>query len=96
MLRHRRPRYAAEDLSAAAFGDVRGEALDAPQAASVAPASMPSVAAAEAPLASAPPTVEVASVAAAEVGSAPPPTAIVIEDSPPGSTLRVESRARPA
>ncbi|XXG83473.1 hypothetical protein AAC387_Pa10g1213 [Persea americana] len=86
MLRHRRPRYAAEDLSAAAFGDVRGEALDTPQAASVAPASIPSVAAAEAPLVSAPPVVEVASVTAAEVGSALPPTAIVIEDSPPGST----------
>ena len=30
MLCHRRPRFAAKDLSAAGFGDVRGEALNAP------------------------------------------------------------------
>lgn len=78
MLHHCRPRYAIEDLSAAAFGEVRGEALDAPQAASVAPASTPTIAAAE--TISAPPMVEVAPVTAAEVGSAPPPAAIIIED----------------
>ena len=41
MLRHRRQRYVAEDLSAAAFGDLRGEALDALWPAGVAPASPP-------------------------------------------------------
>ena len=40
--------------------------------------------------------VEVAPVIAAEVGSAPSPAAIVIKDSPPGSTPRVEGRARSA
>ena len=87
MLRHRHPRYVAEDFSVAAFANIRGEALDAPQSTSSAPAS-PSPAAATEP--------ETTPATVSEVGSAPPSAAIIIDDSPPSSTLRAEGRDCPA
>ena len=101
MLRHCGQRYAAEDLSAAAFGDVRGEALDPPQATSVASAAAPPVATGETPSA---PVAEMdpAAVAKAapstvvEVGSALPPAAIFVDDSPPDLTTRAGGRASSA
>ena len=96
MLRHRRPRFVAENLSVAAFGDIRVEALNAPGSSSSAPASPPpaATAVAEAPLANA---AEAPPAAAAEVGPAAAPyAAIVIDDSPLASTQRVESRQRSA
>ena len=63
MLRHRGQRYAAEDLSAAAFGDIRGEALDPLQAASIASASTSMAAEDETPVA---PVAETALAAVAE------------------------------
>ena len=107
MLCHRHQRYVAEDLSAAAFGDLRGEALDALRPAGVAPASPPPATAA---------AVEVPPATVAEVGpAAPPPAAIVteappvivaevgpatpvaieIEDSPPSLPPRAEGQERP-
>ena len=92
MLRHRGQRYVAKDLSAAAFGDFRGEALYPLQAASVASASTSTVAADDTP---ATPATEMAPAAvaganpsaAAEVGLASPPAAIVVDDSPPPTPL---------
>ena len=97
MLRHRRQCFTAEDLSATVFRDVRGEALNALQTTSDAPASLPPSAAAAAVAAPAAATVAGSTPAAvAEVGSAPPLATIIIDDSPPGSTPRAEGRDRPA
>ncbi|XXG39627.1 hypothetical protein AAC387_Pa01g0541 [Persea americana] len=98
MLRHCRQHFAAEELSVAAFGDVRGEALDAPQPASDALALPPPAATAAAVTAPAATTVARATPAAvAEVGLAPPPpAAIVIDNSPPCFSPRAEGRKRPA
>ena len=63
MLRQRGQRYAAEDLSVAAFGDIRGEALDPPQAVIVALAATPTAAAGGTPIV---PVVEMDRAAATE------------------------------
>ena len=83
MLRHRRQHFATEDLSVVTFGDVRGEALNAPQPTGDAPVLPPPATAAVA---------EATPAAVAEVGSAQPPAAIVINDSSPGSTPRAGGR----
>ena len=98
---HRRQRFAAENLLAAAFGDVRGEALDAPQFAVDAPASLTlaAVVAADAAPVTAAAVSEATPVAAAAVGIPPAslsPAAIVIDDSPPGFSPRAEGRGRSA
>ena len=94
MLGHRRQHFAAENLSVAAFGNVKGEALDAPQLAGDALASPPPTAAAAteaAPTAAA--AVDTTPVTAAAIGIPPAllsPAAIVIDDSPPGFSPRAE------
>ncbi|KAJ8631492.1 hypothetical protein MRB53_024815 [Persea americana] len=95
MLRQRGRCYAAEDLSAAAFGDIGGEVRDPPQA--VAPT--PPAFAGGTPASDAE-TVGTATTGAArpdeaEVVSAPPPAA-VMDDSPPGLAVGAGGRARSA
>ena len=51
MIRQRGQRYAAENLSVAAFGDIEGEALDPSQAVDVALAVTPSAATGGTPIA---------------------------------------------
>ncbi|XXG66533.1 hypothetical protein AAC387_Pa06g0085 [Persea americana] len=95
MLRQRGRRYAAEDLSAAAFGDIGGEVRDPPQAvAATTPASAGGTPAPDAE------TVRTAATGAAwpdaaEVASALPP-AVVVDDSPPEHAVGTGGRARSA
>ncbi|XXG90600.1 hypothetical protein AAC387_Pa12g2328 [Persea americana] len=91
MLRSRGQRFVAEDLSAAAFGDIGGETLDPLRAASVAPTTTP-LAAAEvlAPAAEMGPGAvdgaEAGPPTAVEVGTELP--AIVVDESPSDSVGR--------
>ncbi|XXG54674.1 hypothetical protein AAC387_Pa03g2493 [Persea americana] len=79
MLRQRGRRYAAEDLSAAAFGDIGGEVRDPPQAVAAAPPASPGGIPAPDAEAVSPTVVAAARPDEAEVVIAPPPavTAVV-------------------
>ncbi|XXG77668.1 hypothetical protein AAC387_Pa08g1776 [Persea americana] len=95
MLRQRGRRYAAEDLSAAAFGDIRGEVRDPPQAvAATTPAFVGGTTAPDAETVCTAAT-EAARPDAAEVASALPP-AVVMDDSPPDHAVGAGGRARSA
>ena len=97
MLRQHGQRYAAEDLPAAAFGDIGGEARDPLQAV----IAMPSAATGGTPTAPDAETICAAATkatqsTAVEVASALPPATIVVDDSPPDRVTRAGGRARSA
>ena len=101
MLRQRGQRYAAEDLSATTFGDIRGEALDPPQAIIVALAATPTAAVGITPVVPVAETNRAAATeathpTAVEVASAPPPVTIFVDDLPPDHATRAGGRARSA
>ncbi|KAJ8617668.1 hypothetical protein MRB53_013854 [Persea americana] len=96
MLRQRRQRYAAEDMSASAFGDIEGEVRDPLQAM----AAMPPAVAGGTPGPDAE-TVRAAATeatqsAAAEVASTLPPATIVVDDLPPDYAARAGGRSHSA
>ncbi|KAJ8636781.1 hypothetical protein MRB53_011048 [Persea americana] len=95
MLRQRGRRYTAEDLSAAAFGEIGSGAQDPPQAVAGLPTALPG--GTPAPDAE---TVGIAAIEAArpdeaEVVLAPPP-AVAADDSSSGHAVGAGGRARPA
>ncbi|KAJ8650213.1 hypothetical protein MRB53_003236 [Persea americana] len=79
MLRQRGRRYAAEDLSAAAFGDIGGEVRDPPQAVAAAPPASPGGI----------PAPDVEAVSPAVVAAARPDEAGVVTAPPPPVTTVV-------
>ncbi|KAJ8622416.1 hypothetical protein MRB53_030945 [Persea americana] len=95
MLHQRGRRYAAEDLSAAAFGDIGSEVRDPPQAVVATPPVFPG----GTPAPDAEAVGSAVNVAArpdeAEVVIAPPP-AVIVDDPPSDHTVGAGGRARPA
>ncbi|XXG42399.1 hypothetical protein AAC387_Pa01g2690 [Persea americana] len=90
MLRQRGRRYAAEDLSAAAFGDIGSGVRDPPQAVAATPPAF--LGGTPAPDAG---TVDAARPDEAEVVIAPPP-AVIADDPPSDHAVGAGGRARPA
>ncbi|XXG69641.1 hypothetical protein AAC387_Pa06g2453 [Persea americana] len=95
MLRQRGRRYAAEDLSAAAFGDIESGVRDLPLAVAAMPPAFPG--GTPAPDAETVGTVAIGAAGPdeAEVILAPPP-AVILDDSPSDHAVGVGGRARPA
>ncbi|XXG42360.1 hypothetical protein AAC387_Pa01g2663 [Persea americana] len=94
MLRQHGQRYAAEDLSAATFGDIGGEVWDPPQAVAATPLAVTSGTPAPNAETVRAAATEATQSAAAEVASALPPTTIVMGDSPSDHATRAGGRAR--
>ncbi|XXG76138.1 hypothetical protein AAC387_Pa08g0558 [Persea americana] len=95
MLRQRGRRYVAEDLSAAAFGDIGTEVRDPPQAAAAAPPASPSGIPAPDAEVVGPAAVAAARPDEAEVVTAPPPAATAVVP-PTDHAAGAGRRARPA